>query len=77
MVQLFHLDKRRNLPLGLYMFSTVSIVLMLGSRGESLCSGQGLWSSSVFAGALAPCPSGCDVQEGLKLPGLGATLNEV
>lgn len=58
------------------MFSIVSIALMLGARGDSL-SGQGLWSSSVFAGALAPCSSGCDVQERLKLPGLGTTLNEV
>lgn len=31
----------------------------------------------MFAGALAPCSGGCDVQEGLKLPGLGATLDEV
>lgn len=32
---------------------------------------------SVFTGALGTRPGGGDVQEGLKLPGLGSTLNEV
>lgn len=32
---------------------------------------------SVFTGALGTRPGGGDVQEGLKLSGLGSTLNKV